>query len=84
MNECNMCTVHESLLYSSVVCCLHFQLTLDSRFVDDLGLDSLDHVEIIVAMEDEFGNQINYLLFLIYNLFLMEFCQNTWYCLVKF
>jgi len=44
---------------------LHFQLTLDSRFADDLGLDSLDHVEIIVAMEDEFGKQITYLNLLI-------------------
>jgi NADH dehydrogenase (ubiquinone) 1 alpha/beta subcomplex 1, acyl-carrier protein len=33
-----------------------FQLTLDTHFLNDLGLDSLDHVEIIMAMEDEFGN----------------------------
>jgi hypothetical protein len=32
-----------------------FQLTLDSHFVNDLGLDSLDHVEIIMAIEDDFG-----------------------------
>ena len=31
------------------------QLTVDSHFINDLGLDSLDHVEIIMAMEDEFG-----------------------------
>lgn len=24
--------------------------------MNDLGLDSLDHVEVIMAMEDEFGN----------------------------
>jgi len=24
--------------------------------MNDLGLDSLDHVEVILAMEDEFGN----------------------------
>lgn len=35
-----------------------FQLTVDSHFMDDLGLDSLDHVEIIMAMEDEFGFEI--------------------------
>lgn len=35
-----------------------FQLSLDSHFVQDLGLDSLDHVEIIMAMEDEFGFEI--------------------------
>jgi len=33
----------------------YIQLTLESRFMDDLGLDSLDHVEVILAMEDEFG-----------------------------
>ena len=32
-----------------------FQLTLDSHFMNDLGLDSLDQVEVIMAMEDEFG-----------------------------
>lgn len=35
-----------------------FQLTLDSHFINDLGLDSLDHVEVIMAMEDEFGFEI--------------------------
>lgn len=30
------------------------KITLDSHFVDDLGLDSLDHTEIIMMMEDEF------------------------------
>ncbi|VDM64255.1 unnamed protein product [Angiostrongylus costaricensis] len=34
------------------------KLTLDSDFVQDLGLDSLDHVEVIMAMEDEFGFEI--------------------------
>jgi len=29
-----------------------------SHFIKDLGLDSLDHVEIMIAMEDEFGFQI--------------------------
>ena len=31
------------------------QLTIDSNFMNDLGLDSLDQVEVIMAMEDEFG-----------------------------
>lgn len=35
-----------------------FQLSLDSHFINDLGLDSLDHVEVIMAMEDEFGFEI--------------------------
>lgn len=34
------------------------KLTLDSHFIDDLGLDSLDHVEIILEMEDEFDFEI--------------------------
>uniref|UniRef100_A0A8C0VP25 Acyl carrier protein n=1 Tax=Cyanistes caeruleus TaxID=156563 RepID=A0A8C0VP25_CYACU len=32
------------------------KLTAESHFMKDLGLDSLDQVEIIMAMEDEFGN----------------------------
>ena len=28
---------------------------MESHFINDLGLDSLDHVEVIMAMEDEFG-----------------------------
>ncbi|BFZ03547.1 hypothetical protein BsWGS_06586 [Bradybaena similaris] len=34
------------------------KLTLDSHFVNDLSLDSLDQVEIIMAIEDEFGFEI--------------------------
>lgn len=34
------------------------QLSLDSHFIQDLGLDSLDHVELVMAMEDEFGFEI--------------------------
>jgi NADH dehydrogenase (ubiquinone) 1 alpha/beta subcomplex 1 len=37
---------------------VHFQLKLESHFLKDLGLDSLDHVEVIMAMEDEFGFEI--------------------------
>ncbi|XP_035232485.1 acyl carrier protein, mitochondrial-like [Stegodyphus dumicola] len=33
-------------------------LTLNSHFYEDLGLDSLDHVEVIIAMEDEFDFEI--------------------------
>ena len=33
-------------------------ITVESHFINDLGLDSLDHVEIIMAMEDEFGFEI--------------------------
>ncbi|XP_047363114.1 acyl carrier protein, mitochondrial isoform X4 [Vespa velutina] len=34
------------------------QLCLESHFINDLGLDSLDHVEVIMAVEDEFGFEI--------------------------
>ncbi|XP_075159716.1 NADH dehydrogenase (ubiquinone) acyl carrier protein isoform X2 [Haematobia irritans] len=34
------------------------QLRVESHFINDLGLDSLDHVEVIMAMEDEFGFEI--------------------------
>lgn len=30
-------------------------LTMDSRFAEDLSLDSLDMVEVTMALEDEFG-----------------------------
>ncbi|XP_055952723.1 acyl carrier protein, mitochondrial-like [Argiope bruennichi] len=33
-------------------------LSANSHFTQDLGLDSLDHVEIIIAMEDEFDFEI--------------------------
>lgn len=32
------------------------KLQTSSHFMKDLGLDSLDQVEIIMAMEDEFGS----------------------------
>jgi acyl carrier protein len=34
------------------------RITPDSRFVDDLGADSLDQVELIMAFEEEFGVEI--------------------------
>jgi Acyl carrier protein len=46
-----------------LITCIFFylQLTLDSHFINDLGLDSLDHVEVIMAMEDEFGKKTIFL-----------------------
>ena len=35
------------------------KVSLDSHFINDLGLDSLDHVEVIMAIEDEFGFEIS-------------------------
>ncbi|CAF3186164.1 unnamed protein product [Rotaria socialis] len=34
------------------------KITLATHFMNDLGLDSLDHVEIIVALENEFGFEV--------------------------
>ena len=34
-------------------------LTLESSFIDDLGADSLDIVELVMAMEEEFDVEIS-------------------------
>ena len=34
------------------------QVTNDAKFIDDLGADSLDTVELIMALEEEFGIEI--------------------------
>lgn len=34
------------------------QVTEDASFVDDLGADSLDTVELVMALEEEFGIEI--------------------------
>lgn len=34
------------------------QVTNEKSFVDDLGADSLDTVELVMALEDEFGIEI--------------------------
>ena len=35
------------------------KITLDSRLAEDLGADSLDAVELIMALEDEFGIEVD-------------------------
>jgi len=35
------------------------QITLDAKFVDDLGADSLDTVELVMALEEEFDLEIS-------------------------
>jgi len=35
------------------------EVTLEASFIDDLGADSLDLVELIMAMEEEFGVEIS-------------------------
>lgn len=34
------------------------EVTLTASFVDDLGADSLDLVELVMALEEEFGQEI--------------------------
>jgi acyl carrier protein len=34
------------------------QVTTEASFVDDLGADSLDNVELVMALEEEFGMEI--------------------------
>lgn len=34
------------------------EITMDTLLVDDLGADSLDAVELIMALEDEFGMEV--------------------------
>lgn len=34
------------------------QISLDAHFVNDLGLDSLDTVEVVMAIEEEFTVEI--------------------------
>lgn len=37
---------------------LHLQVTPNAHFKNDLGLDSLDTVEIVMALEEEFAFEI--------------------------
>ena len=34
------------------------QVTADAKFIEDLGADSLDTVELVMALEEEFGTEI--------------------------
>ena len=34
------------------------QVTPDAKFIEDLGADSHDTVELVMALEEEFGNEI--------------------------
>ena len=33
-------------------------ITPEAKFIEDLGADSLDTVELVMALEEEFGNEI--------------------------
>ena len=35
------------------------KVTEEANFIDDLGADSLDTVELVMAFEEEFGNEIS-------------------------
>ena len=34
------------------------QVTIEAKFIEDLGADSLDQVELVMALEEEFGADI--------------------------
>ena len=34
------------------------QITPEAKFIEDLGADSLDTVELVMALEEEFGHEI--------------------------
>jgi acyl carrier protein len=34
------------------------QVTPEAKFIEDLGANSLDTVELVMALEEEFGNEI--------------------------
>ena len=34
------------------------QVTNEAKFIEDLGADSLDTVELVMALEEEFGHEI--------------------------
>jgi acyl carrier protein len=34
------------------------QVNPEAKFIEDLGADSLDTVELVMALEEEFGNEI--------------------------
>ena len=34
------------------------QVTTEAKFIEDLGADSLDTVELVMALEEEFGQEI--------------------------
>lgn len=34
------------------------QVTSEAKFIEDLGADSLDQVELVMALEEEFGSDI--------------------------
>lgn len=35
------------------------EVTLESSFIEDLGADSLDIVELVMALEEEYGTEIS-------------------------
>ena len=35
------------------------QITPEAKFIEDLGADSLDTVELVMALEETFGSEIN-------------------------
>jgi acyl carrier protein len=62
MNEQELMTTIEERIYEIIATGLKInreKITSTSRFIDDLGADSLDQVELIMALEEEFEVDIS-------------------------
>ena len=46
-------------IVADVLCIDEDSISLDSSFIDDLGADSLDLVELIMEFEEEFATEIS-------------------------
>ena len=53
----NCSAIYICFIHSLTLVLFSSQVKLDSRFKEDLSMDSLDHVEMIMMVEDEFGKQ---------------------------
>jgi len=61
MSELNLETIEQKLrkLVTEICECEEDEVTMDASFVDDLGMDSMQALEILAAAEKEFGIQIS-------------------------
>ena len=57
MSEENILAKVQSIIVSQLDCS-EDQITLEAKFIEDLGADSLDTVELIMAFEEEFDISI--------------------------
>jgi acyl carrier protein len=57
---CPLCTEHVKLIIANYFGNVHSsKLTEDTNFIDDLGTDSLDTMNLVTAFEENFGVEIS-------------------------